>query len=146
MADQINTVAVNIRCLHTDSNFAFDLAADLEISHIPGVIKKLVEVGIEPGCSQYQQVSYERVEQPATVPAAVAQPVPVAPGFDQNAMAAQAVAPAMQAAVGQAPYCPVHQRPMKPSKYPGGSWYCTARTGQDAAGQATYCDQQIASQ
>ncbi len=38
------------------------------------------------------------------------------------------------ATVGSLPVCPVHQRPMKPSRKPG-SFYCSAKVGED------YCQQ-----
>ncbi len=34
----------------------------------------------------------------------------------------------------EAPRCPIHNRPMKPSKKPG-AWYCSAKVGDG------YCDQ-----
>ncbi len=37
---------------------------------------------------------------------------------------------ASQQGTGSAPVCPVHQRPMKPSRKPG-SFYCSAKVGDD---------------
>jgi hypothetical protein len=37
---------------------------------------------------------------------------------------------------GNAPKCPIHHKPMKPSKKPG-AWYCSARVGEG------YCDQKV---
>ena len=36
----------------------------------------------------------------------------------------------------EAPRCPVHHRPMKPSKKPG-AWFCSAKVGEG------YCDQKV---
>lgn len=53
----------------------------------------------------------------------------------QEAGMTQSAAPATStAAAGSAPMCPVHNRPMKPSRKPG-SFYCSAKVGEG------YCDQ-----
>ncbi len=39
-------------------------------------------------------------------------------------------------APGRTPVCPVHQRPMKPSRRPG-SFYCSAKVGDD------YCQEKV---
>jgi hypothetical protein len=55
----------------------------------------------------------------------------------QAAGMTQSVAPVPAAAPsGTAPICPVHNRPMKPSRKPG-SWYCSAKVGEG------YCDQRV---
>lgn len=51
----------------------------------------------------------------------------------QQAGMAQAAAPALVAAAPTAdapPVCPVHGKPMKPSRKPG-SWFCSAKVGDD---------------
>jgi hypothetical protein len=49
-----------------------------------------------------------------------------------NVLVEQAQAPTSD----ETPTCPVHNRPMKPSKKPG-AWYCSARVGEG------YCDQKV---
>ena len=41
---------------------------------------------------------------------------------------------------GEAPLCPTHNQPMKPSQY--GGWYCTVKIADDdGTGKAVYCKQ-----
>ncbi len=40
------------------------------------------------------------------------------------------------ASTDEAPRCPVHNKPMKPSKKPG-AWFCSAKVGDG------YCDQKV---
>lgn len=43
---------------------------------------------------------------------------------------------------GNAPLCPVHQKPMKESSKKPGTWYCTAKIAEDGGdGKPVYCKQ-----
>jgi len=43
---------------------------------------------------------------------------------------------------GNAPLCPTHGQPMKPSKY--GGWYCAVKIADDdGTGRAVYCKQKV---
>jgi len=43
---------------------------------------------------------------------------------------------------GEAPLCPTHGQPMKPSKY--GGWFCAVKIADDdGAGKAIYCRQKV---
>jgi len=43
---------------------------------------------------------------------------------------------------GNAPTCPTHGQPMKPSRY--GGWYCAVKIAEDdGTGKAVYCKQKV---
>ena len=45
---------------------------------------------------------------------------------------------------GQVPVCPQHGKPMLPSRYANGGYYCSQQVGQDPnTGRPMYCDQKV---
>ena len=55
--------------------------------------------------------------------------------LDTNGMLAAQPTPAQ--ATDEPPRCPVHHRPMKPSKKPG-AWFCSAKVGE-----GSYCTEKV---
>ena len=55
--------------------------------------------------------------------------------LDTNGMLAST--PPAQPSTDEPPRCPVHHRPMKPSKKPG-AWFCSAKVGE-----GSYCTEKV---
>ncbi len=94
--------------------FGADVTAECFIEHVPGIVKKMREHGIEPANSPY-----------------------VWTGQPQDRGQAQGQ-PHSAPSDHKGPLCPVHNRPMSPSKFPNGGWYCTAKHPD-----GSYCSETI---
>lgn len=106
-----NTVQVTFKIQH--EGFGADLTAECLIEHIPGIVKKLRDAGIEPALTPYAGTAMG-LSSPA--------------GAHGNGAAAGA------------PVCPRHNQTMKEGKF---GWMCPSKTDNpEWANQRGYCNYQ----